>query len=55
LKAAFTDERYAAGLPEETGLSIGIGEVSTTAETLNGAIRVADTAMYRDKVRRVSG
>ena len=50
LKAAFTIERDAAGLPEETGLSIGVAEVENNAETLGNAIRLADSEMYRDKV-----
>ncbi len=50
LKSAFTVERDAAGLPAETGLSIGVAEVENTAETLSNAIRLADTEMYRDKM-----
>jgi len=50
LKAAFAVERDAAGLPPETGLSIGVAEVEGTAETLGNAIRLADSEMYRDKV-----
>ena len=50
LKAAFTIERDAAGLPEDTGLSIGVAEVGANAETLGTAIRLADSEMYRDKV-----
>ena len=50
LKAAFAVERDAAGLPPETGLSIGVAEVENTADTLGNAIRLADTEMYRDKL-----
>ena len=50
LKTAFAIERDAAGLPAETGLSIGVSEVESTAETLGNAIRLADSEMYRDKV-----
>ena len=50
LKAAFAVERDAAGLPPDTGLSIGVAEVENTAETLGNAIRMADTEMYRDKL-----
>ena len=50
LKAAFAVERDAAGLPPDTGLSIGVAEVEGTAETLGNAIRLADSEMYRDKV-----
>jgi diguanylate cyclase (GGDEF)-like protein len=50
LKAAFAVERDAASLPTETGLSIGVAEVESTAETLGNAIRLADSEMYRDKL-----
>lgn len=50
LKTAFAVERDAAGLPAETGLSIGVSEVENTAETLSNAIRHADSGMYRDKL-----
>jgi len=50
LKAAFAVEREAAGLPADTGLSIGVAEVETNAETLGTAIRMADSEMYRDKL-----
>jgi diguanylate cyclase (GGDEF)-like protein len=50
LKTAFAVERDAAGLPAETGLSIGVAEVENTAETLSNAIRLADSVMYRDKL-----
>jgi diguanylate cyclase (GGDEF)-like protein len=50
LKTAFAVERDAAGLPAETGLSIGVAEVENTAETLSTAIRFADSEMYRDKL-----
>ena len=50
LKAAFAVERDAAGLPPETGLSIGIAEVESSADTLANAVRLADTEMYRDKL-----
>jgi diguanylate cyclase (GGDEF)-like protein len=50
LKAMFAVERDAAGLPPDTGLSIGVAEVESTAETLGNAIRLADTEMYRDKL-----
>jgi len=50
LKAAFAIERDAAGLPPDTGLSVGVAEVDSTAETLANAIRLADTEMYRDKL-----
>ena len=43
-------ERDAAGLPPETGLSIGIAEVESSADTLANAVRLADTEMYRDKL-----
>ena len=55
LKAMFTVERDAAGLPHDTGLSIGIAEVESTAETLGHAIRLADTEMYRDKLVERAG
>jgi diguanylate cyclase (GGDEF)-like protein len=50
LKAAFSVERDAARLPPGTGLSIGVAEVEQSADTLASAIRLADTAMYRDKL-----
>jgi diguanylate cyclase (GGDEF)-like protein len=50
LKAAFAAERDGAGLPAETGLSIGVSEVESTADTLAPAIRLADSEMYRDKL-----
>jgi diguanylate cyclase (GGDEF)-like protein len=50
LKEAFAVERRTAGLPADTGLSIGIAEVESTSETLVNAVRLADTQMYRDKV-----
>jgi diguanylate cyclase (GGDEF)-like protein len=49
LKATFAMEREAAGLPPVTGLSIGVAEVALDSESLAGAIRLADSAMYRDK------
>ncbi|HKC56368.1 MAG TPA: GGDEF domain-containing protein [Vicinamibacterales bacterium] len=55
LKAAFALERAAAGLPADTGLSIGVSEVEVTAETLGPAIRVADSEMYRDKLGEGAG
>ena len=55
LKAAFALEREAAGLPADTGLSIGVSEVEVTAETLGPAIRVADSEMYRDKLGEGAG
>ncbi|HXD21555.1 MAG TPA: GGDEF domain-containing protein [Vicinamibacterales bacterium] len=55
LKAAFALERDAAGLPAETGLSIGVSEVEANAETLGNAIRVADSEMYRDKLGEGAG
>ena len=50
LKRAFTSERDEAGLPSDTGLSVGVAEVESTAETLGNAIRLADSEMYRDKL-----
>jgi diguanylate cyclase (GGDEF)-like protein len=50
LKAAFSVERDAARLPPGAGLSIGVAEVEQSADTLASAIRLADTAMYRDKL-----
>ena len=50
LKAAFAIERAGAGLPADTGLSIGVAEVEANAETLGTAIRMADSEMYRDKL-----
>jgi diguanylate cyclase (GGDEF)-like protein len=50
LKAAFSVERDAARLPPGTGLSIGVAEVEQSADALASAIRLADTAMYRDKL-----
>jgi len=50
LKEAFAAERRSAGLPADTGLSIGIAEVESTSETLVNAVRLADTQMYRDKL-----
>ena len=50
LKDAFALERRSAGLPADTGLSIGIAEVESTSETLVNAVRLADTQMYRDKL-----
>jgi len=55
LKAAFALEREAAGLPADTGLSIGVSEVEATAETLGTAIRMADSEMYRDKLGEGAG
>jgi len=55
LKAAFAIERDAAGLPVETGLSIGVAEVEANAETLGTAIRAADSEMYRDKLGERAG
>jgi diguanylate cyclase (GGDEF)-like protein len=55
LKAAFALEREAAGLPADTGLSIGVSEVEATSETLGTAIRVADSEMYRDKLGEGAG
>jgi diguanylate cyclase (GGDEF)-like protein len=55
LKAAFAGERDAAGLPAETGLSVGVAEVEATADTLANAIRRADTEMYRDKLAERAG
>jgi len=55
LKAAFAIERDAAGLPVETGLSIGVAEVEANAETLGTAIRAADAEMYRDKLGERAG
>ena len=52
LKAAFSVERDAAGLPPGTGLSIGVAEVEKSADTLVHAIRLADAEMYRDKLAR---
>jgi diguanylate cyclase (GGDEF)-like protein len=49
-KTAFGLERDAAGLPRETGLSVGIAEVADSAESLADAIRLADIEMYRDKL-----
>jgi diguanylate cyclase (GGDEF)-like protein len=50
LKGAFAFEREATGLPEDTGLSVGIAAVEDSADTLTDAIRIADTEMYRDKL-----
>jgi diguanylate cyclase (GGDEF)-like protein len=50
LKAAFSRERDAAGLPPGTGLSVGVAEVERNAETLANAIRLADSRMYSDKL-----
>src|SRR6266850_4022652 len=55
LKSAFAVERDAAGLPAETGLSVGVSEVEATAETLGTAIRIADSEMYRDKLGEGAG
>src|SRR6267142_2057618 len=55
LKAAFALEREAAGLPADTGLSIGVSEVEASAETLGTAIRMADSEMYRDKLGEGAG
>jgi len=55
LKAAFALEREAAGLPADTGLSVGVSEVEATAETLGTAIRMADSEMYRDKLGEGAG
>jgi diguanylate cyclase (GGDEF)-like protein len=49
LKLAFGRERLTAALPPSLGLSIGVAAVSTDADGLRDAIRVADTRMYRDK------
>ena len=43
-------EREAAGLPPSTGLSIGVAEVALDSDSLAAAIRLADAAMYRDKL-----
>ena len=50
LKAKFSMEREAAGLPPVTGLSIGVAAVALDSESLAAAIRLADIAMYRDKL-----
>jgi diguanylate cyclase (GGDEF)-like protein len=50
LKVKFGLEREAAGLPPATGLSIGVAEVALESDSLASAIRLADTAMYRDKL-----
>jgi diguanylate cyclase (GGDEF)-like protein len=50
LKTVFAMERDSTGLPAVTGLSIGVAEVALDSESLAGAIRMADTAMYRDKL-----
>jgi diguanylate cyclase (GGDEF)-like protein len=50
LKTTFAQERDAAGLPAEIGLSVGVAAVEDNAETLSHAIRVADAEMYRDKL-----
>jgi diguanylate cyclase (GGDEF)-like protein len=50
LKAAFAHERDASDLPPDIGLSVGVAAVEDNAETLSLAIRVADAAMYRDKL-----
>lgn len=50
LKAAFTAESEAEGLPPGTGLSVGVAEVERSAETLVNAIRLADSKMYCDKL-----
>lgn len=50
LKAVFAFEREATGLPEDTGLSVGVAAVEDSADTLTDAIRNADSEMYRDKL-----
>ena len=50
LKRAFERERQVAALPEGIGLSIGVASVSTEADSLAAAIRLADNRMYRDKL-----
>jgi len=51
LQAAFARERASAGLPDWTGLSIGIAPVSNDADSLMDAIREADRQMYEAKLR----
>jgi diguanylate cyclase (GGDEF)-like protein len=51
LQAAFDRERTSAGLPDWTGLSIGIAPVSSDTDSLMDAIREADIRMYEAKLR----
>jgi diguanylate cyclase (GGDEF)-like protein len=55
LKAAFARERDTAGLPEAASLSIGVADVRKDAESFIDAIRLADAAMYRDKLSARAG
>ncbi len=54
LRAAFDRERESAGLPDGIGLSVGVAPVPGDAESLTGAIRVADSRMYEGKLRERS-
>ena len=47
---AFEGQGVAAALPDGLGLSIGVAPVSTEAENLAEAIRLADSRMYQDKL-----
>ena len=50
IKVAFEGQGVAAALPDGLGLSIGVAPVSTEAENLAEAIRLADSRMYQDKL-----
>jgi diguanylate cyclase (GGDEF)-like protein len=55
LKVAFERERAESAFPARVGLSIGVAAVFPEAESLNEAIRVADSRMYRDKMSERAG
>ena len=50
LKAAFSGEQIAHGLPPYLGLSIGVAPLATGSDTFSEANRSADALMYADKL-----